>query len=1203
MNNIQLPFSSRLLQTANGKLLRRKRHVSRHLLPLLSVFGWLLSGAAYAQSADLSVNHAFSPASGLSGISFTSTFTVSNVGPDAADNVKLTNVLPEMQPPSVGGTAAFVSYPPECTLSDTTLICDFGTMAFGDTKTVAVVYTLGGNPGVWNSTGTVSSTTTDPLPANNSMMKSVTTTDSSDLELTASGPDHPLIAGSAFQYSLQVKNLGPNPVPSDGATIVQFTVPEKVRVTDTADGWQCAPETGDAGTLITCKSVGAWAVSDTKTLTIDAVALGSLSSAADTHFTLSAVHSDGSALPDPNLSNNNATVSVEITAGTDAGISKTVAVLDEYLVYTLTPRYNGGDLLTDVTITITDSYNPEEFTFVDWVSNPSVDGWNCSLPSQVNELMNFTCTRNGFSGGNFTDMPSIKFTATAKPSAMYATNVATISLTGRKDPIPDNDSSSVVVNTSGLTDMEMRKSASFTPVVVGQDFQYLLSVKNLGPWNVPSEQTISVTDTLPGKTMITGEPTGNNWTCSVSNNGGVIDSSHYPVTSTTENPVTVRCEYRNGLNVGNTAPAITLPARITEEGAFRNSACASLAPKENRPGWREELDPSNNCVGTEAAATQKTADLEITKTAKPDPVDAGSPLTYTLKVTNHGPDEATKITLTDVLPSLLSNGGLQNVTITTNPGGSGTCSVDGKASPGFPMNGNTHILTCAFPSLPRDGQAVIDIVVLPTIAFSGPRSNTATVYSTEVGDLNRKNNEVTITSQVNEVYDLTVTTWATSAGIAQATQAPANSVVTFTSRVSSIGPSTAPTAKVTIKLPENASFVRLGSAGGGVCTPAPDPLIDTVGGTLVCEWTDGIPSGAYREVSYLVMAPSTVGSSVISTSRVGLINPGAHKPESDLNNNDASAQVTITPAKADIQVTINDAPDPVLLGEMTTYTIDIRNNGPSLATDVVLASAFVSMTGVFSYQGSLNVDQSGVCTEPPAGVFNGKLVCAWPSLASGAAATVTYTLRTEAVTLPNVTGVNLTSVTGSATEEDSHPGNDADEENTTAYRLGPANPGADLGITKTASKTNVAHGNLFEYVITVHNYGPAHVTPSQGAQIIDVLPEDLSLTEVPSGCSYVDTTRTLTCLIGGLQSGDDYAVTVPVNVETYGNTPIINKAVVDMPDDLDPSNNEAEVTVTRLLEKVPTLSPGGLVLLTMLLLLAAIARRWRGNPSSLLRNH
>jgi uncharacterized repeat protein (TIGR01451 family) len=50
-------------------------------------------------------------------------------------------------------------------------------------------------------------------------------------------------------------------------------------------------------------------------------------------------------------------------------------------------------------------------------------------------------------------------------------------------------------------------------------------------------------------------------------------------------------------------------------------------------------------------ASGEMADLGVTKSDSPDPVTVGSTLTYTIQVTNAGPQNATGVTVTDALPS------------------------------------------------------------------------------------------------------------------------------------------------------------------------------------------------------------------------------------------------------------------------------------------------------------------------------------------------------------------------------------------------------------------------------------------------------------------------------------------------------------------------------------------------------------------------
>src|SRR5262245_10793525 len=51
------------------------------------------------------------------------------------------------------------------------------------------------------------------------------------------------------------------------------------------------------------------------------------------------------------------------------------------------------------------------------------------------------------------------------------------------------------------------------------------------------------------------------------------------------------------------------------------------------------------------SAFAQSADMAITKTDSPDPVPAGTNLSYTILITNNGPNTATNVVLNDVLPT------------------------------------------------------------------------------------------------------------------------------------------------------------------------------------------------------------------------------------------------------------------------------------------------------------------------------------------------------------------------------------------------------------------------------------------------------------------------------------------------------------------------------------------------------------------------
>jgi len=52
-----------------------------------------------------------------------------------------------------------------------------------------------------------------------------------------------------------------------------------------------------------------------------------------------------------------------------------------------------------------------------------------------------------------------------------------------------------------------------------------------------------------------------------------------------------------------------------------------------------------------AMQSQLKPDIILTRSASPDPVTAGGLLSYTLEVTNNGPDNAQNVVVTDILPT------------------------------------------------------------------------------------------------------------------------------------------------------------------------------------------------------------------------------------------------------------------------------------------------------------------------------------------------------------------------------------------------------------------------------------------------------------------------------------------------------------------------------------------------------------------------
>jgi uncharacterized repeat protein (TIGR01451 family) len=125
-----------------------------------------------------------------------------------------------------------------------------------------------------------------------------------------------------------------------------------------------------------------------------------------------------------------------------------------------------------------------------------------------------------------------------------------------------------------------------------------------------------------------------------------------------------------------------------------------------------------------------SADLAISKTAKPNLVDAGTNVTYTIAVSNAGPSSATNVVVKDTLPA--------NVNVLTVTPSVGSCTA---GIPGNPL----QPLTCTIGSLAAKASSATITVrarIDPSVPYWTVINNNATVRS-EVTDPNNGNNSAT----------------------------------------------------------------------------------------------------------------------------------------------------------------------------------------------------------------------------------------------------------------------------------------------------------------------------------------------------------------------------------------------------------------------------------------------------------------------------
>lgn len=150
--------------------------------------------------ADLVVAKTATPATLLNGGQATFEVVVTNLGPDAATGVQLTDTLDaglNIDSTSAGSASGQV------------VTANLGTLAAGASTTVTVVATAV-EAGSKCNDASVTAGEADPVSANNSASACVTVDASADLEVTVTDSPDPVQSGQQFSHVFTVTNNGPN---------------------------------------------------------------------------------------------------------------------------------------------------------------------------------------------------------------------------------------------------------------------------------------------------------------------------------------------------------------------------------------------------------------------------------------------------------------------------------------------------------------------------------------------------------------------------------------------------------------------------------------------------------------------------------------------------------------------------------------------------------------------------------------------------------------------------------------------------------------------------------------------------------------------------------------------------------------------------------------------------------------------------------
>lgn len=239
----------------------------------------------------------------------TYTLTVTNNGPNAADNVVVTDTLPE-------GVTFYYTDDVECEHSEGTITCSLSSLANGESKAFNIVVSIDASArGDLVNYANVTSDALDPDGDNNSASISNTVDYSADLQITKTASPNPVNVGDTITYTLAIKNLGPN---NTSAVVVNDYLPSGVTLDEESLPEGCSYE----NYAVICTVPETFFYGEEKSfefnVTVDA---GQEGNTIENTATVSSAEDD----PNPDNDSSTATTTVNQVPQADITIHKTVS--------------------------------------------------------------------------------------------------------------------------------------------------------------------------------------------------------------------------------------------------------------------------------------------------------------------------------------------------------------------------------------------------------------------------------------------------------------------------------------------------------------------------------------------------------------------------------------------------------------------------------------------------------------------------------------------------------------------------------------------------------------------------------------------------------------------------------------------------------------------------------------------------------------
>ena len=769
--------------------------------------------------------------------------TVTNLGPSDGDSV----VISDNPPTSLLDVQYTTADSPWAPWTGSLAIGDLGA---SDTFTITLQGTVAQDAeGEIINSASVSSLTPDPNPTNNSSSYEVIVNQSADVSVKKTALGTSVVPGQTLTYVLIVSNGGPGEA-------------ENVTVSDLTGTWFLDPEVSlDGGATWSPWNfpypLGTLAAGQQVTLQLQGQVAPDFTGPAVNQATVV------SPTPDPNPANNSSVVTLPVLIPqADLSLVKTCpagsAVPGQLLTYVLTASNAGPDAASNTQVA------------------DSLGGWFLDPEVSLDNGVTWEPWVSPYSLGTLDGGQEavLLLQGTVDPSFTGpAANTATIT-SSTPDPDPSNNSSSITVPVPVppplSADISILKTCLTEPAVPGQPLVYSLVAANAGPDTAAS---VTLADSVPEQ----------------------LQDPQYSLDGVDWLP------WPGSLILGDLAAdasvTVLLQGTLAEEAGGYVSNSASVSSPTQDP------DPTNNSYTSlvpipyipPVPPVVPAADLTLSKTADQSIIQPGSLLTYTLSITNNGPDEAENILLTDSLPAAL---------------GTPLYSTDNGT------NWNSWTGSLNLGSLPSSG--VSNVLIQCTVAADASQyvSNSAVVTS-DTPDPDPSNNTSTLVTPIPP----TACKWAdlSVSKTADQTSLKIGDSVTYTIVVANYGPDLASGVVLT----------------DGVQSTLANPESSVDGGQTWVSWNGNLGLGDLAAGAELqVLIRGTVENSGAASNTITVMSSTADpNPE---NNSSVSTTPMAPHCDLSIIATTKRCGCP---RQPICYTVTVKNSGPEAASQVMVRDA------------------------------------------------------------------------------------------------------------------------------------------------------------------------------------------------------------------------------------------------------------------------